>query len=188
MTQRSVGNYKREGEQVKKSESLWLILKGTVDFREKWQLVLRKYAQGTRPTTTPHQAFTFSSFSHRSNHNPTKIFKFIYSSCPRASLQGISSKTNSLPNWSQVVIGSRDALEHSVHSSRRADQQQIRLNKNRMSAPKQIHSPSQWFLMGNDPPPTTTRGYLEIFLVVTLESNMGAGCYWYLVGRAQGCC
>lgn len=54
MTQRSAGNYKREGEQVKKSESLWSTLKGTVDFREKWQIVLGKYAQGTRQTTTPH--------------------------------------------------------------------------------------------------------------------------------------
>lgn len=87
----------KRGETVIKSESLWSTFKGAVDFREKWQIVLRKYAQGSRKTTT-HQAFTFSSFSHVSNHDPTKIFKFIYSSCPRVSLQRIAPKTNSLPN------------------------------------------------------------------------------------------
>ena len=88
----------KRGETVIKSESLWSTFKRAVDFREKWQIVPGKYAQGAGKTTT-HQAFTFSSFSHVSNHDdPTKIFKFIYSSCPRVSLQRTASKTNSLSN------------------------------------------------------------------------------------------
>lgn len=124
-----------------KSESLWSTFKGAVDFREKWQIVLGKYAQGTRKTTTPHQAFTFSLFSHCSDHDPTKIFKFIYSSCPQGISSGnpIQDKQPPTPAWSQELINSRDALEHCVHS-RRSDYQQIRLNKNQMPAPKQIHS------------------------------------------------